>query len=73
MTRSIEISQISVQILDIGCEISIILTLSRILNKCIFDDDELKPGDISVLIDIMHQKLDTMYKHHCDFQEFLRI
>ncbi len=73
MTRSIEISQISEQILDIGSEISIILTLSRILNKCIWDDDELKPGDINVLIDIMHQKLDIIYKHHCDFQEFLRI
>ena len=73
MTRSIEISQISEQILDIGCEISIILTLSRILNKCIWDDEELKPGDISVLFEIILNKLDKMYKHHCDFQEFLRI
>lgn len=55
--KRIKISRIEEQMLNIGSNLSIIESLSRVLNECLVEDYNLKPQDSMNLAQVLYKEI----------------
>ncbi len=73
MKNSIEINLIEDKMLDVGCKISIIRSLGKVIENIVTDNDNITQGDINNLLIILNERIQEMYTILCNIEEILHI
>ena len=73
MKNSIEINLIEDKMLDVGCNISIIRSLGKVIENILTDNDNITQGDINNLLIILNERIQEMYTILCNIEEILHI